>query len=135
MKGNCIMVPVITLATVLVLTGSVLMAQEDKMILDSSQVPQKKGRSAVTFPHNQHIEAGLDCKACHHVYQNGKNVLDENQLEAGNPDIRCSKCHGATSRRNLQRAFHGQCIGCHVKLWKEKKQTGRRHCGGCHIRK
>ena len=89
MKWNCIRVLMITLATVIALTGSVLMAQEDQMILDSSKASQKKGRPVVTFPHNQHIGAVSDCKACHHVYQNGKNVLDESQLGAGNPDIRC----------------------------------------------
>jgi hypothetical protein len=135
LKSNCSRVLMITLATVIALTGSVLMAQEDKMILDSSKAPQKKGRPAVTFPHNRHIEAGVDCKACHHLYQNGKNVLDESRLEAGNPDIRCSKCHDPKSRLHLQEAFHDQCIGCHVSYQNEKKKTGPRYCGECHIRK
>lgn len=135
MKFNCIRVLMITLATVIALTGSVLIAQEDKMILDSSKSSKKRGRPVVTFPHNQHIGAGLDCKACHHIYQNGKNILDESQLAAGNPDIRCSKCHGSKLRLNLQQAFHDQCLGCHVSYQKEKKKTGPRYCGECHIRK
>ena len=125
----------IMLVTMIALNGSLLIAQEDKMILDSSKAPKKKGRPVVTFPHSQHIEAGLDCKACHHIYQNGKNVLNENQLAVGNPEIRCSKCHGERLRLPLQQAFHDQCIGCHVRHQQEKKKTGPRYCGACHIRK
>lgn len=136
MKWKSIRVLLITLAAMIAFTGSVLMAQQDKMTLDSSDAFKKKGRPVVTFPHNRHVEAGLDCKACHHLYQNGKNILDESKLEAGNPDIRCSKCHGSKLRLDLQQAFHDQCIGCHVGYrQKEKKNSGPRYCGECHIRK
>ena len=137
MEWKCIRILMITLAAMIVLTGSVLMAQQDKMVLDSSHTLKKKGRPVVTFPHNQHVEAGLDCKACHHLYQNGKNVLDESKLEAGNPNIRCSNCHGSKLHLNLQQAFHDQCIGCHAGYHhqKEKKKTGPRYCGECHIRR
>lgn len=132
-KGKRVLI--ITLATMITLTMSLLMAQEEKMVLDASKVSMKKGRPVVNFPHEQHIGAGLECKACHHIYRDGKNVLDESRLEAGSPDIRCSKCHGVAFRLSLQKAFHGQCIGCHVIYWKEKKKTGPRYCGACHIRK
>jgi hypothetical protein len=136
MKWKCVRILMITLAAMIALTGSVLMAQQDKMVLDSSHTLKNKGRPVVTFPHNQHVEAGLDCKACHHLYLNGKNVLDESKLEAGNPNIRCSNCHGSKLRLNLQQAFHDQCIGCHAGYHqKEKKKTGSRYCGDCHIRR
>ena len=114
----------ITVALLLVLNGSPLRAQPDKIVLEGTTRP------AVTLPHNRHVEAGLSCKDCHHVYENGKNIVDESKLEEGNKDIRCSACHGAKSRLDLQQAFHDQCIGCHA-----KKKAGPRFCGGCHMRK
>ena len=135
MKRKYVRALMIMAATMIALTGSALRAQPDKMVLDSSKTSGRKGRPAVTFPHNQHVEAGLGCKDCHHIYENGKNVLDEGKLEAGNQDIRCSSCHGSKVRPNLQKAFHGQCIGCHRKYQKEGKKTGPRFCGECHVKK
>lgn len=125
---------VITVAALLVLTGSPLRAQPDKIVLDHSNVLGGKTRPAVTFPHNRHIEGGLSCKDCHHIYENGKNVLDEGKLEEGNLGIRCSACHGPKFRLNLEQAFHNQCMGCHMKYLKENKKTGPRFCGECHVR-
>jgi hypothetical protein len=119
----------ITVAVLLVLTGSSLRAQPDKIVLEG------KTRPAVTLPHNKHVEAGLSCKDCHHIYENGKNILDESKLEEGNQDIRCSTCHGPKFRPNLEQAFHNQCMGCHTRYQKEKKKTGPRFCGECHVRK
>jgi hypothetical protein len=125
----------IMVAALLVLSNSPLRAQPDKMVLDSSNVKGKKQRPAVTFPHNRHVEIELPCKDCHHIYENGKNVLDESRLEEGNQDIHCSACHGPKSRRNLKQAFHDQCMGCHKKSQKENKKTGPRYCGECHVKK
>ena len=117
----------ITVALLLVLAGSPLWAQPDKIVLEG------KTRPAVTLLHNHHVEAGLSCKDCHHIYENGKNILDESKLEEGNKDVRCLNCHGPKS--GLEQAFHKQCIGCHGKYQKEKKKTGPQYCGGCHVRK
>ncbi len=114
----------ITVAALLVLTGSPLRAQPDKMILDNSKVSGGKTRPAVTLPHNRHVEAGLSCKDCHHIYENGKNILDESKLEEGNQGIRCSACHGPKFRLNLEEAFHNQCMGCHTKD-PERKEKDR----------
>ena len=129
MKTKCCRVLMITVAVLLVLTGSSLRAQPDKIILEG------KTRPAVTLPHNKHVEAGLSCKDCHHIYENGKNILDESKLEEGNQDIRCSACHGQKFRPNLEQAFHNQCMGCHTRYQKEKKKTGPRFCGECHVKK
>jgi c(7)-type cytochrome triheme protein len=126
----------VTLAAALILVWtSYLLAQPDKIVLGRSNVPGGKTRPAVTFSHNRHVEAGLSCKDCHHVYKNGKNVLDEGTLEEGKEGIRCSACHGPKSRLNLEQAFHDECIGCHRKDWKEKKKTGPLFCGECHVKK
>jgi hypothetical protein len=119
----------IIVALLLVLTGSPLWAQPDKIVLEG------KTRPAVMLPHNRHVEAGLSCKDCHHIYENGKNILDEGKLEEGNKDIRCLTCHSPKSQLDLEKAFHKQCIGCHGKYQKEKKKTGPQYCGGCHVRK
>jgi len=135
MKGRHVRGLMITAAVMIVLSGSVLRAQPDKMVLDSSKTSGSKGRPAVMFPHNRHIEVGLGCKDCHHIYENGKNVLDEGKLEEGNQDIRCSSCHVSKVRPRLKQAFHDQCMGCHTKYQKEKKKTGPRFCGECHVKK
>lgn len=118
-----------------VLLAGFLMAQSDMMILDSSRGQPGKKRPPVPFPHNLHVEKGISCTDCHHLYENGKNVLDESTLIEGNKEILCSFCHGSASRLNLEQAYHGQCIGCHRKPLKEQKKVPPRYCGGCHIRK
>jgi hypothetical protein len=125
----------ITVAALLILTGSPLRAQPDKIVLDNSKVLGGKTRPAVTFPHNRHAEAGLSCKDCHHIYENGENVLDESKLEEGNQGIRCSACHSPKLRLNLEKAFHNQCMGCHAKYLKKNKKTGPQYCGECHVKK
>jgi c(7)-type cytochrome triheme protein len=134
MKRLGIYIGLITMTFILI-TGPSLMAQSDKMTLDSSKGLSGKKRPPVTFPHNLHTEKGLSCKDCHHLYEKGENVLDESKLVEGNKEIQCSACHGPKSRLNLEQAYHGQCIGCHKKPMKDQKKTPPRYCGGCHVRK
>ena len=125
----------ITVAAVLILIWMPqLSAQPDKIVLDNSKVLGGRTRPAVTFPHNHHAETGLSCKDCHHIYKDGKNVLEEGTLEEGKEGIRCSACHRANSRLKLEQAFHDQCIGCHRKDLKENKKTGPRFCGVFHLK-
>jgi len=135
MKRKGVWFLMVLMASLAILNGSTLQAQPDKIVLDHSKDFENKGRPSVPFPHNRHIEFGLSCKDCHHVYDKGKNVLDESNLEEGNQGIRCSACHRASSRPDLEEAFHQQCVGCHRQLLKEKKKTGPRFCGECHRRK
>jgi len=135
MKTTGYRVLMITVAALLILASSPLRAQPDKIVLDNSKVLGKRTRPAVTFPHNRHAEAGLSCKDCHHIYENGKNVLDESKLEEGNQGIRCSGCHSSKLRLNLEEAFHKQCMGCHTKYLKENKKQVPRYCGECHVKK
>ncbi len=116
---------VLMIAMALFLIGSPLWAQPDKIVLKG------KTRPDVTLFHNRHVEAGLSCKDCHHIYENGKNVLDESKLEEGNKNVRCANCHAS----KLEKSFHKQCIGCHAQYQKEKKKTGPQYCGGCHVKK
>ena len=133
MKKNRVLM--ITVVALLFFVVSPLGAQPDKIVFDPLKGFGKSNRPGVTFAHNRHVEAGLSCKDCHHVYENGKNVLDESKLEEGNQGFRCSACHGPKFRMDLEQAFHDQCIGCHRKLSKEKKKTGPGFCGQCHVKK
>ena len=133
MKGYKVLM--ITIAVLLVFAVSPLNAQPDKIVFDPFKIFGKSKRPSVTFFHNHHVEVGLSCKDCHHVYESGKNVLDESKLEEGNQGIRCSACHGQKFRIDLEQAFHDQCIGCHTKFQKEKKKAGSRFCGECHVKK
>jgi c(7)-type cytochrome triheme protein len=111
---------------------SLLAAQPEQVTLDHREAFGKKQRPPVLFPHNRHMEGDLSCKDCHHRYEQGKNILDESELEEGKPGIRCSECHDSKSSLKLREAFHRQCIDCHSILDKAGKKTGPRLCGECH---
>ena len=123
---------ILLIAVILFLDAYGLMAQQDNILLDHSEVFIKRERPPVAFPHNRHMEGEFPCKDCHHQYENGRNVLDESTLQEGNKGIKCSECHGGRGRIDLQRAFHHQCLSCHKKNEKERKKTGPRFCGECH---
>ena len=102
---------------------------------DRTTLPERT-RPSVDFLnryHDSHME-NLQCLDCHHKYVDGKNVLDEDELEEGNPNILCSSCHNEKSKIKFTRAFHEECIGCHDRLSKEGEKTGPSLCGECHAR-
>ena len=107
-------------------------AQPEKIVLNNTEVFKHKKRSPVTFPHELHCD-GLECLDCHHRYEKGENVLDEDSLEEGNAEIRCAFCHTREARVQLRSAFHLMCTGCHTKNAKKGEKTGPRTCGGCHV--
>ena len=129
MKWKCTVIAISLATAMIAFTGSAVYAQSDQMKLNHMDAFGKKQRPPVLFPHNRHVEANLSCKDCHHRYQQGKNVLDEGELEEGKPGIRCSECHDSNSRPRLREAFHNLCIGCHA------AKGGPRLCGGCHVKK
>ncbi len=101
------------------------------MILSKPQVFGSLSRPAVRFTHGAHAAiAGVSCLTCHHVYKDGKNVLDVSTLTVGNPAIQCATCH--TRPRDLEQSFHQLCITCHDTAKAQGKVTGPRACGDCH---
>lgn len=89
----------------------------------------KHSRPAAVFKHDAHNEAaGIeDCAACHHVYENGKKVEDEDSAGTA-----CAECHTLAaqgSRPGLMTAYHTQCKGCH-----EAEGKGPLACGQCHVK-
>jgi len=125
-----VMISVLTTAAV-----SLLIAQPEDILIDHGEAYGTKQRPAVAFPHEIHMAGDLSCTDCHHQYDDkGENVLDESELEEGNPEIRCAHCHTQKTRINLRQAFHRQCVGCHTKTHTDGKDTGPRLCGECHRR-
>ncbi len=135
---------------------SISFAQPENILLDHDftdfqrNTAGKKERSAVMFPHESHMDQ-FECLACHHIYENGENVLDESELEEGDPNVRCASCHNSKTKINLEDAFHNLCISCHQESkkkywiprkgiqWKAFAQSGEMPaptlCGQCHVLK
>jgi hypothetical protein len=103
----------------------------DVIILAKPKVFGDLSRSPVRFTHGHHFSAkGMDCLTCHHVFKDGKNILDPSTLTAENTSVACETCH--VKPASLQRAFHDQCITCHDREKKQGRETGPRACGECH---
>jgi hypothetical protein len=105
-------------------------AQEDDILL-GAEGGMPGQRAAPDFSHDLHM-AVLDCLACHHAYEDGLNVLDEDELVEGNPAIRCGACHNDQADLKRQEAYHRQCIGCHIDTRKAGQASGPEMCGACH---
>ncbi|VVS91627.1 cytochrome c3 family protein [Desulfoluna spongiiphila] len=103
-----------------------------------------KQRPSVSFPHEMHFDVAEDCLSCHHDYQDGENVLDEDLLMETEPEetmvlnsmdreelsaVSCLSCHGDDAKTGPMDAFHNQCISCH-----EAEKAGPVMCGECHVR-
>ena len=104
------------------------------LTIDNHDAYAVKQRTIVAFPHDLHMDA-FECLDCHHEYIDGENVLDEDELEADNPAIRCVACHDSTAHIDLKKALHRQCVGCHREMRKEKMAIGPELCGECHVKR
>ena len=111
--------------------GSILLAQSEVIMLDHQEMFEKKHYPPVPFPHELHMES-IGCLDCHHDYQDGKNVLDESLLEEGNPSAQCVTCHRLEICCDVQKAYHGLCMGCHLRAAAKGNPSGPRMCAGCH---
>lgn len=126
------------LAMISFFTLTILLAQPAQFPIKNKKIFEQKQRSEVKFPHEKHMISNFSCKKCHHVYSNGKNILDESQLVKGNNKIQCASCHWdkkSGNRVNLMDAYHLQCLGCHRKVDQKSKKTGPRICAECHPKK
>lgn len=112
--------------------GTYLYAQESEIFIDNTSAYSSKNRSTVYFSHDNHMET-LECLDCHHDYQNGKNVLDEDELEEGG-SARCDACHSKGASIELKTAYHRQCMGCHRQINKQENAGLPITCWDCHPR-
>lgn len=112
-------------------SSSLLFAQPEEIIIHHSKSFKNKRQGPVNFPHELHMER-FECLDCHHRFENGRNVLDESELEEGNPAAQCAGCHNLKSPCDLQKAYHRQCLNCHVNNRNPGEKSGPRMCIGCH---
>ena len=116
---------------VLALCISAAVATDDMKVI-KSEAFKTHTRPAAVFVHDAHnnkakIGEVEHCGMCHHgVDKNGK--LDKKVSSEGTP---CADCHAVNAKKGtpLMRAYHQQCITCHV-----EKKLGPTYCGGCHKR-
>jgi hypothetical protein len=104
-------------------------SQEDMRHVDNSIFSNPQRESAV-FNHEEHNEtAGIEeCNECHHVYDEDGNKLEYESSE----DMQCAECHEENSSGpapSLDKAFHVNCMGCHL-----EQKKGPILCGECHIK-
>lgn len=113
---------------VLAMGASAALSQEDMKIIKAEAFASHT-RPASVFVHDAHNEKAKieDCAQCHHG-KDADGKQDKSDISAGVP---CADCHAVDARQGtpLKRAYHQQCIKCHV----EQKQ-GPTHCAGCHKR-
>jgi c(7)-type cytochrome triheme protein len=106
------------------------LAQDEEMLLNTGKV--KGQRTAVVFSHDLHM--GLyECLDCHHDFKRASTSWTKILLEEGNPDIRCAACHNDQADLDRQKAYHRQCMGCHIDTRKAGDASGPELCGACHL--
>jgi hypothetical protein len=110
-----------------------LFSQPEEIVIENEMAGLKNSRSAVSFPHELHMDS-LDCLTCHHVYEDGKNILDEDELD-DDGSASCRKCHVKSAAINLKTAYHRQCIKCHRGLNREPDNDLPITCKDCHPKK
>ncbi|BBD08174.1 acidic tetraheme cytochrome c3 TmcA [Desulfovibrio ferrophilus] len=102
---------------------------QDDIVELKSDAFMKHTRPAAVFMHDAHNEkAGLeDCFRCHHLYEDGKLVPEEDSAGTA-----CADCHALKKQGGqpgLMTAYHKQCKGCHV-----EQDKGPLACGQCHVK-
>lgn len=85
-------------------------------------------RPVARFDHDAHQDILEDCASCHH----GKNAEGKRDPDDYDPSESCDSCHKPAGKAEkgttpLKRAYHKQCISCHV-----AENTGPTYCAGCH---
>jgi c(7)-type cytochrome triheme protein len=127
-----IMLALMLLCGLLVLRAARLYAQESEFYIENLSAYQDKSRPAVYFSHENHMET-YACLDCHHDFQNGQNVLEEDALEEDG-EARCAACHSPKTAIGLKQAFHRQCMGCHRHVNRKEAARLPITCQGCHPR-
>ena len=103
-------------------------SQEDIETVNDSAF-EKQTRPAVAFFHDEHNEKAAieECNVCHHMFEDGKWLDDDDSI-----GMECSECHYSKTHdsvADLIRVYHLQCGGCHL-----EQKAGPVLCGECHRR-
>jgi hypothetical protein len=118
--------PLLLALVVAVFLAAPAMSQQDMTTVPAEGF-KTKTRPPARFAHDAHNEkAGLsDCTTCHHGEKDGKK-----DTAADTAGTACSDCHTTPAkpgRTSLMRAYHKQCLGCHM-----EQKKGPVSCGDCH---
>lgn len=113
--------------------NSSLYAQDAEIYIGNTASGHSESRPEVYFTHEDHSDS-YDCLDCHHDYRNGKNVLDEDDLENGK-SASCASCHTKDASIDLETAYHRLCMGCHRRVNKQEGDTLPITCQDCHSRR
>ena len=129
---RCITAVVSAVFCLLLPSNALLNAQESEFFINNLSAYKNKSRAAVYFTHENHMET-IECLDCHHDFQNGENVLDEDALEEDG-NARCIACHSESASIELKTAYHRQCMACHRLLNKQDDSRLPITCQDCHPR-
>jgi hypothetical protein len=142
MKKKFALLFIITFSALLFLCAGALIAADDsdeppeEIVIDNEGYRQDR-KGPVNFAHLSHAEDyDAACTACHHDYEDGKNVWEE-----GDPVNKCSECHDPLESdgniKKLMIAYHRNCIACHKQLAKEgtSEDAPYKKCYECHEKK
>lgn len=115
---------------------------KDVMIM-KSEVFKEHTKPVISFTHKKHNEEyKIDCKECHHIYEEGKNVW-----KIGDEAKKCGSCHNKEGKPPkdvkekekilyLMEAIHQNCLGCHKEVKKKDKEKDvPTACPKCHVTK
>jgi hypothetical protein len=109
-----------------------LYAQDAEIYIENTGSYPSKSRPAVYFSHETHMEEN-ECLDCHHDYKDGKNILDEDDLDEDGA-AGCAQCHAKDAPIELKNAYHRQCMGCHRRINKQEVAILPITCEDCHKR-
>lgn len=127
MKMRTALIPLCVLALVAMVWLPAAFSQDDITSLSDGafESPQRPASAFVHDEHNEKAELEDSCNLCHHMYEDGVRLEDDDSI-----GIPCSDCHMLEAQGDqpgLRLAYHRQCKGCHV-----DRAMGPVACGECH---
>ncbi len=135
MKKGISAIIILVLTCLMFLTVGVLTAADmPDTVTINTEGYKKDIKGPVDFSHMKHAtEYGAECTACHHEYEDGKNIWD-----ADVPVKKCIDCHDPNENqgnaKKLMLAYHNNCRDCHKEVNKEGKNAPDKSCDDCHAK-
>ena len=125
----------------LVATGVLIASDVPDEVMIETEGYKKDKKGPVKLTHKKHSEEHkVSCNDCHHEYKDGKNCWNEED-----PVKKCAECHNPMKQkdeevRNLKKAYHNNCQGCHKTLKEdgkipEEEFNKLKKCTNCHQKK
>lgn len=113
--------------SIFLMVGTFVAFSQEDIETVNDKAFKKLTRPQVAFFHDAHNEkAAIDeCNVCHHMFEDGKQLEDEDSI-----GMECSECHYSKTKdaaADLIRVYHLKCSGCHL-----KQKSGPILCSECH---